>query len=142
MNDAKEKEQEFDELDAVIAAALSDESAWNVPRAGFEDRCAARVEEILNAGKARRSFWSFGNTPFLKLAAVLVVMLAISAILFNVGSDAGQPEPASVEEAECTLPTGNDIGSRCERMVNFLGKEVSRREATKYLASVCAAGGF
>ena len=140
MNDAKEKKREFDELDAVIAAALSDESAWPAPRAGFEDRCAARVEEILNADKVRRSFWSFGNTPFLKLAAVLAVMLAISAILFNVGSDAGQPEPTEV--AGCAMPTGTDIGSRCERMVNFLGKEVSRRAATKYLANVCAARGF
>ena len=61
MKDTRHKETEFDELDATIAAALGDASAWPVPCAGFEERCVTRVKGILEEGEKRRPFWSFGG---------------------------------------------------------------------------------
>ena len=83
MRETNHKEPEFDDLDAAIAAALGDASAWPVPRDGFEERCAARVEEILQADQTRRPFRLFGGTPFLKLAASFAVVLGTASLVYN-----------------------------------------------------------
>ena len=138
MKDAKRKETEYDELDATIAAALGDASAWPAPRAGFEERCVARVEGILKKGEKRRPFWTFGRAAFLKIAASLAVLLGTSAIVFNAVEDASPPERCAA--AETCAPS--DRGSRCERMVRLLEREVSRKAAMEFLANVCMAGGI
>ena len=89
MNDANHKETGFDELDAALAAALGDASAWPAPRAGFEERCVARMEGILKGNKMRRPFWSFGRAAFLKLAASLAVLLGVYAFVFYELADSG-----------------------------------------------------
>ena len=58
MNNTNHKKTGFDELDAALAAALGDASAWPAPRDGFEERCVACVEGILKGKKMRRPFWS------------------------------------------------------------------------------------
>ena len=140
MNDANHKETGFDELDAAIAAALGDASAWPVPRAGFEERCVARVEGILEEGEMRRPFWSFGRATFLKLAASLAVMFGAYAIVFNAIEDS---EPPVLEQYPALeLCSTDDIACRCERTVRFLEKNVSRGAATKFLAKACTADGI
>ena len=142
MKDTRHKETEFDELDATIAAALGDASAWPVPCAGFEERCVARVEGILGEGERRRPFWSFGGGAFLKVAASIAVMLGGAAIVFNaiVRSNPQVPAPGDAGIAACAGPTANDIGSKWERMVNMLEREKSRKAAMEFLANVCIAG--
>lgn len=137
MKDAKCKETEYDELDAAIAAALGDASAWPAPRAGFEERCVARVEGILEEGEKRRPFWTFGRAAFLKIAASLAVLLGTSAIVFNAIEDFSPPERCAAVETCAT----SGCGSSCERMVKFLEREESRKAAMEFLADVvCMAG--
>ncbi len=140
MNDANHKETGFDELDAALAAALGDASAWPAPRAGFEERCVARMEGILKGNKMRRPFWSFGRAAFLKLAASLAVLLGVYAFVFYELADSGP----QVSEQHPTLEfcSKDDIGYRCERTVRFLEKNVSRGAATKFLAKACTADGI
>jgi len=142
MKDTWHKEKEFDELDATIAAALGDASAWPVPCAGFEERCVARVEGILAESEKRRRFWSFGRGAFLKVAASIAVMLGGASIVFNaiVGSNPQEPAPGDAGIAAYAGPTANDIGSKCERMVKMLEREKSRKAAMEFLANVCMAG--
>ena len=142
MKDTRHKETEFDELDAAIAAALGDASAWSVPCAGFEERCVAHVERILEEGEKRRPFLSFGGGAFLKVAASLAVMLGGVSIVLNaiVGSDPQVPTPGDAGIAAYAGPTANDIGSKCERMVKVLEREKSRKAAMEFLANVCMAG--
>ena len=142
MKDALHKETEFDELDAAIAAALGDASAWPVPCAGFEERCVARVEGILEEGRPRRSFWSFGGGAFLKVAASLAVMLGAVSIVFN-AIVRFNPQVSAPGDAEVEAYAGsaaNDIGGECERMVKMLEREKSRKAAMEFLAEVCMAG--
>jgi len=142
MKDTRHKETEFDELDAAIAAALGDASAWPVPCVGFEERCVAQVEGILEEGERRRSFWSFVGGAFLKVAASLAVMLGGASIVLNaiVGSDPQVPALGDAGIAAYAEPAANDIGSKCERMVKMLEREKSRKAAMEFLANVCMAG--
>ena len=142
MKDIRHKETGFDELDATIAAALGDASAWSKPCAGFEERCVAHVERILEEGEKRRSFWSFGGGAFLKVAASIAVMLGGAAIVLNaiVRSNPQVPAPCDAGIAAYAGPTANDIGSKCERMVKMLEREKSRKAAMEFLANVCMAG--
>ena len=141
MNDANHKETGFDELDAALAAALGDASAWPAPRAGFEERCVACVEGILKGKKMRRPFWSlFGRVAFLKLAASLAVLLGAYALVFNELADSG-PQ-VSEQHPALEFCSNDDIGYRCERTVRFLEKNVSRGAATKFLAKACTADGI
>lgn len=142
MKDTRHKEAEFDELDATIAAALGDASAWPLPCTGFEDRCVARVEGILEEGKKRRPFWSFGGGAFLKVAASLAVMLGGTSIVLNaiVRSSPQAPALGDAGIAAYAGPTANDIGGKCERMVKMLEREKSRKAAMEFLAEVCMAG--
>ena len=142
MKDAKCKETKYDELDAGIAAALGDASAWPAPRAGFEERCGTRVEGILEEGERRRPFWSFGGGAFLKVAASIAVMLGGAAIVLNavVRFDPQVPVPGDAGIAAYAGPIANDIGSKCERMVKMLEREKSRKAAMEFLANVCMAG--
>ena len=144
MRETNHKEPEFDDLDAAIAAALGDASAWPVPRDGFEERCAARVEEILQADQTRRPFRLFGWTPFLKLAASFAVVLGTASLVYNavVGSHPPAPESGGAEMAHCGEGAATDIAVRCERMARMLEKEKSRRAATRFLAKVCAENGI
>jgi len=136
MNNEK-AETGIDELDAVIAAALGDESAWPVPRGGFEERCTARVDAILKESKTKHALWPFGRIPALvKIAASFVAMLAFASILFNI---------VMVPERECAdgeLQAMSDFGSQCESTVRLLEREVSRKAATEFLAGICMAGGL
>ena len=142
MKDAKCKETKYDELDAAIAAALGDASAWPAPRAGFEERCVTRVEGILEEGERRRPFWSFGGGAFLKVAASLAVMLGGASIVLNAIVRFDPPVPAQGDAgiAAYAGPTANDIGGKCERMVKMLEREKSRKAAMEFLANVCMAG--
>ena len=142
MKDIRHKEAESDELDAAIAAALGDASAWPVPCAGFEERCVARVEGILEEGEKRRQFWSFGGGAFLKVAASLAVMLGSASIVLNAIVRFNPQVPATGDAgiAACAGPIANDIGSKCERMVKMLEREKSRKAAMEFLANVCMAG--
>ena len=142
MKDAKRKETEFDELDATIAAALGDASEWPVPCAGFEERCVAHVERILEEGEKRRPFWSFSGGAFLKVAASLAVMLGGASIVLNaiVRSNPQVPALGDAGIAAYAGTTANDIGSKCERMVKMLEREKSRKAAMEFLANVCMAG--
>ena len=144
MKDTRHKETEFDELDATIAAALGDTSAWPVPCAGFEERCVTRVKGILEEGEKRRPFWSFGGGAFLKVAASIAVMLGAASIVLNaiVRSNPQVPAPSDAGIAAYAGPTANDIGSKCERMVKILEREKSRKAAMEFLANVCMAGGI
>lgn len=142
MKDTRHKETEFDELDATIAAALGDASAWPVPCAGFEERCVTRVKGILAEGEKRRPFWSFGGGVFLKVAASIAVMLGAASIVLNaiIRSNPQVPAPSDAGIAAYAGPTANDIGSKCERMVKILEREKSRKAAMEFLANVCMAG--
>lgn len=142
MKDTRHKETEFDELDATIAAALGDASAWPVPCAGFEERCVARVERILEESEKRRPFWSFGGGAFLKVAASIAVMLGGAAMVLNaiVRFNPQVPAPVDTGIAAYAEPAANDIGSKCERMVKMLEREKSRKAAMEFLANVCMAG--
>ena len=144
MKDAKCKETKYDELDAGIAAALGDASAWPAPRAGFEERCVTRVEGILEEGERRRPFWSFGGGVFLKVAASLAVMLGAATIVLNVIVRFNPPEPAPGDAGieAYAGSTANDIGSKCEQMVKMLEREKSRKAAMEFLANVCMADGI
>ena len=144
MKGTRHNEMEFDELDAAIAAALGDASAWSVPCAGFEERCVAQVEGILEEGEKRRPFWSFGGGAFLKVAASLAVMLGGASIALNaiVRSNPQVSVPGDAGIAAYAEPTANDIGSKCERMVKMLEREKSRKAAMEFLANVCMAGGI
>ena len=77
MNEGKYNESEFDELDAVIASALADESFVPAPRPGFE----ARFEEYRALNKRRRMFASFRWSSFVKLAASLAILLGVGSYL-------------------------------------------------------------
>ena len=142
MKDTRHKETEFDELDATIAAALGDASAWPVPCAGFEERCVARVEGILEEGEKRRPFWSFGGGAFLKVAASIAVMLGGASMVLNaiVRFNPQMPDSGDVGIAVYAGPAANDIGSKCERIVKMLEREKSRKAAMEFLANVCMAG--
>ena len=142
MKDTRHKETEFDELDATIAAALGDASAWPVPCAGFEERCVTRVKGILEEGEKRRPFWSFGGGVFLKVAASIAVMLGAASIVLNaiVRSNPQVPALGDAGIAAYAGTTANDIGSKCERMVKMLEREKSRKAAMEFLANVCMAG--
>ena len=142
MKDTRHKETEFDELDATIAAALGDASAWSVPYAGFEERCVAHVEEILEEGEKRRPFLSFGGGAFLKVAASIAVMLGGAAIVLNaiVRFDPQVPASGDAGISVYAGPTANDIGIKCEQMVKMLEREKSRKAAMEFLANVCMAG--
>ena len=144
MKDTRHKETEFDELDATIAAALGDASAWPVPCAGFEERCVACVEGILEEGVKRRSFWSFGGGAFLKVAASLAVVLGGASIVLNaiVRYNPLVPAPGDAGIAAYAGPAANDIGGKSERMVKMLEREKSRKAAMEFLANVCMAGGI
>ena len=140
MNNTNHKKTGFDELDAALAAALGDASAWPAPRDGFEERCVARVEGILEEGEMRRPFWSFGRATFLKLAASLAMLLGAYALVFNELADSG-PQ-VSEQHPALEFCSNDDIGYRCERTVRFLEKNVSRGAATKFLAKACTADGI
>lgn len=142
MKDTRHKETEFDELDATIAAALGDASAWPLPCAGFEERCVAHVERLLEEGEKHRPFWSFGGSAFLKVAASLAVMLGGASIVLNaiVRFNPQVAAPGDAGIAAYAGPTPNDIGSKCERMVKMLEREKSRKAAMEFLANVCMAG--
>ena len=144
MKDTRHKEAEFDELDATIAAALGDASAWSVPCAGFEERCVAHVERILEEGEKRRPLWSFGGGAFLKVAASLAVMLGGATIVLNaiVRFNPEVPAPGDAGIAVYAGPAANDIGSKCERIVKMLEREKSRKAAMEFLANVCMVGGI
>ncbi|MBO4286884.1 MAG: hypothetical protein J5985_01820 [Kiritimatiellae bacterium] len=137
MNDNHRKETESDDLDTTIAAALRDPSAWPIPHADFEERCTARVAELLKEDRKMHPFRSFVKSPFLKIAAVLAVTMSLSSIVFNTVLDTMEPD--NTETTVYSGPATTDAGSRCERMVKLLEKEVSRKAATKYLANVCMA---
>ena len=144
MKDTRHNETEFDELDAAIAVALGDASSWPVPCAGFEERCVARVDGILENGKPRRSFWSFGGGAFLKVAASLAVMLGGASIALNaiVRFNPQVPSSGDAGIAAYAGPAANDIGGKSERMVKMLEREKSRKAAMEFLANVCMAGGI
>ena len=139
MNETKDKKTEFDELDASIAAALGDESAWPVPGGGFEERCTARVEALLKSAEVRRARWSPVQLSFpMKLAASIAVIIGAASIAFNAAVTL--KAPASYEPgAVCAK---NDFGSKCEFTMKLLERNVSRKAATEFLANVCMACGI
>lgn len=142
MNDNKQKDTGFDELDAAIAAALADDSAWPAPSAGFEDRCVARIEEIIRKSEAQRALWPPGKWTLLKIAAVFVAMLAFSSVVFNAVIDLAPQKTAPCDAAMCALSARTNMGSKCEYTARLLEKEVSRKAAMTFLANVCTTDGI
>ena len=88
MNKEKSIETVFDETDEAIAAAFGDASAWPRPSAGFRERCAARVAEIVAERKARRARWVFARAQWMKIAAVLLVVAGFAAVMLRPQGDA------------------------------------------------------
>lgn len=152
MNNKETKETKFDEVDAIIASALADESSWPVPDAGFEERCERRVMEIVSEKKERRSFWAFGRAQWMKIAAILLVALGFAVFLVpgrDGSSIAGVGSADGVlvahgcddlyEEVEefCEIPE-EDLG-RQERLANAAKRSLPKSPTAKVLKSLCVA---
>ena len=152
MNNKETKETKFDEVDAIIASALADESSWPVPDAGFEERCERRVMEIVSEKKERRSFWAFGRAQWMKIAAILLVALGFAVFLVPreggfplVG--AGEADGTLIahggeevyEEVEefCEIP--EERLGREERLANAAKRSLPKPAAARVLKSLCIA---
>ena len=142
MNDNKQKDTEFDELDAAVAAALADDSAWPVPSAGFEERCVARIEELVGKSVTKRTLWPPRRWALLKIAAVFVAMLAFSSVVFNAVVELDPQKTEPCDATICALSASTDMGSKCEYTARLLEKEVSRKAAMTFLANACTTDGI
>ncbi len=144
MSDIENPERQFDELDAAIAAALRDPSAWLAPDDGFEDRCMARIENDM-AGRRAPSRGAFPQMGILRrLAAAVVMLLSFAAgmVCAQFGTRPSAPEVFGIDEEVSVGLASADIGRKCESMTKLLETTVSRRSATEFLASVCLEAGI
>ncbi len=122
-------------------AALKDVGRAHALPADFADRLVAAVERD---ERERRTFWTRGKAPLLKIAAAFAVTLGFAVAIFNAGVADRMPEPQSATPyiAACAGLSSSDIGLRCEGMASLLEKTVSRSAATQFMANVCAVEGI
>ena len=127
MNNKEKKETKFDEVDAIIASALAEESAWPAPAAGFEERCERRVMEIVGERKERRSLWAFGRARWMKVAAILVVALGF-AVFMVPGRDGSSIAGAGGADGVLVAHGGDDLYEEVEEFCEIPEEGLGRQE--------------
>ena len=143
---------EFDKTDEAIAAVFGDVSAWPVPPAGFRERCAARVEELVLENRARRARWAFAGVQWTRVAAVLVVMLCFAAVVLRPQGDetaaSAATEPQGALVAQSADGLYEEVEEVCEEapmpgggahLADVAKKMLPRTPATKVFGSLCMA---
>ncbi len=110
MNNTEAKETKFDEVDAIIASALTEESAWPAPADGFEERLAARVGEIVAEAEkeAGRREWTFTWARWARLAAIFLVVLGFAVFFLPVREGAA---PAAGEQEGASAALARSCGA-------------------------------
>lgn len=146
MNEEKtvSENAEFDEIDARLVAALAEEpSEWPTPRAGFEERCAARVAELLKERDERRGSWIPAVRLVTRIAAALAVGLGVVWYVAsrtpaaNLAEGGGEPRAHVAANDEDAAADGVDYED-CTLVV--VGEEVSLEDARRELLSGILAG--
>ncbi len=138
MNEGKYNESEFDELDAVIASALADESFVPAPRPGFE----ARFEEYRALNKRRRMFASFRWSSFVKVAASLAILLGVGSYLAS-RRQSGEPKEqapghqiaAAAEQKAEAVPV-ETVAENTKAVLEAVEGEASNGNNAKVVAGV------
>ena len=157
MKNEKTKEVVFDAVDEAIAAALGDASAWPAPPAGFRERCAARVAELVSENSARRARWVFGGAQWMKVAAILLVVAGFAAVMLRPQGDALVASAGGEQDGAVIAQTGaaqhadglyEEIEEVCEEesmpdtkalLADAAKKTLPNSPATKMLGALCMA---